>query len=104
MLKIQIWKSKSTWLARSPQEKQWLIDWLTKSVRANLGNGEREEGGPYLIDQAGSTLLIWTVRTDSAELPAEYASARLTEVFEPLTFVSATSTMTAKKLYERLAR
>ena len=102
MLKIHVWKSKPSWLSRSPHEKQWLIDWLSKSVRANLNNGDRAEAGPYLIDQTKSALLIWTVKADSAKLPADFESAALTADFEPLTFVSPSDTLTAKKLAERL--
>ena len=102
MLKIHIWKSKPRWLTRSPQEKQDFINWLTKSVRANLSNGDRAEGGPYLVNQRESTLLIWTVKADTAKLPADFEVAPLTEEFEPLTFVASSDTMTAKKLAERL--
>lgn len=104
MLKIQVWKSKSSWLARSSQEKQALINRLTRLVGANLHDTEREEGGPYLIHRAGNALLIWTIKTDSAHILAEYENIRLTDDFEPLTFVLATDMMTAKKLAERLSR
>ena len=102
MLKIHVWKSKPSWLTRSPQEKLWLMNWLTKSVRANLSNGDRAEGGPYLIDQTASALLIWTVKADSAKLPADFEGAALIADFEPLTFVSPSDTLTAKRLAERL--
>ena len=104
MLKIHVWKSKSSWLSRSPQEKAWLINWLTQSVRANLSNGDRAEAGPYLIDQTGSSLLIWTIKAESAKLPPDFDAAPLLQDFEPLTFVSPSDTLTAKKLAERLAR
>ncbi|HEX7588901.1 MAG TPA: hypothetical protein VF478_11340 [Anaerolineae bacterium] len=104
MLKIHVWKSKPSWLTRSQQEKQWLINWLTKSVRANLSNGDRAEAGPYLIDQRGSALLIWAVKSDSIKLPADFEAAALTGDFEPMTFVSASETLTAKKLAERLGK
>ena len=104
MLSIQIWKSKSTWHARSSHERQVLIERLTELVQNNLHSTEREEGGPYLVYQVNGILLIWTLRASSVQLPVEYETIRLTEDFEPLTFVSATDTLTAKRLAERLAK
>ena len=102
MLKIHVWKSKPTWLTRSPQEKQEFMSWFTKSVKANLGNEERAEAGPYLIEQRGSALLVWTVKAETPKLPADFDAALLSEDFEPLTFVSTTDTLTAKRLADRL--
>ncbi len=104
MLKIHVWKSKPSWFARPMQERQALIHRLMELVSANLGNGTREEAGPYLVYQAKDILLIWTIEADSVQLPAEYESIRLAQDFEPLTFVSASKTMTAKKLAEKLSR
>jgi hypothetical protein len=104
MLNIQIWKSKPTWLARSSHEKRALIERLTKLIEANLDDSEQEEGGPYLVNQAKDVLLIWTMKASSMQLAVEYERIRLTEDFEPLTSVSATYALTAKKLTERLSR
>ncbi len=104
MLKIHVWKSKPSWFARSMQERQVFIHRLMELVSTNLHNSAREEGGPYLIYQAKDVLLIWTIEADSTMLPAEYASLQLAQDFEPLTFVSVSKTMTAKKLAEKLSR
>ncbi len=104
MLKIQVWKAKVGWRERSPQERQEMIRRLRTLVEANLSNGSRADAGPFLVYRAEDVLLLWTLKTDSAQIPAEYAEIGLTQNFEPLTFVSATNTLTAKSLAERLSQ
>ena len=104
MLKIQVWKAKTGWQERSPQERQEMIRRLRKLIEANLSNGSRADAGPFLVYRAEDVLLLWTLKTDSAQIPAEYAEIGLAQNFEPLTFVSATNTLTAKSLAERLTQ
>ncbi len=98
---VEIWKSRSAWTDLAQDRHTYVLQSLTRLVRANAERTD-DTYGPYLHCIARDCLLIWDVPADRADqLKAEYEKF-LTAYFEPLMFGSAEE-LTAQYYFDRLS-
>ncbi len=98
---VEIWKSRPAWTDLARDRRIYVLQSLTRLVRANAERTD-DTCGPYLHCKLDDCLLIWDVRADHAEpLKSEYEKL-LADYFEPLMFGTA-GQFTAKDYVDRLA-
>ena len=101
-MKIEVWKCTPAWGARSSSEQSATLRRFTLAVQRYLDDGIRTEGGPYLVQKAGTCLLIWTWEVNHPQVVGAMTELEINRHFEPLVDLIATPKLTAKRLADRL--
>jgi hypothetical protein len=57
--RIEIWKSKPIWLAKSSDERKKIFENFARAVRADQFQAAPAESGPFLVEKESGHLLIW---------------------------------------------
>lgn len=100
--RIEIWKSKRTWLSKTVNERQQILNHLESIVKANLPEADHFDAGPFLISKPWGFLLIWTLVLENDASEDYYTAFEIAECFEPIIHVTAKEKMTARWMASRV--
>jgi hypothetical protein len=101
--RIEIWKSKPAWRAKSARERERILGACAQVIQARAEKITLSDGALCLIEKADASLLIWETSLQGSGV-ASKVSADIAEYFEPLLFVKPDGTLSLKTLVEKLAR